>query len=204
MTRNSTSRRILIWATKARAESFIILKRLRIGGPSNRWARDSLCDSTRGDIGLAWGIFKTRGSPNQNNWLVSVVGLLTEKVISHLRTSHFLSLPDANKLSFLDVQPIELPSIVLNLPSSALQHDIDTKTHMPSEMMSPTPIDLVHRFLVFEPSQCLCPSNALAHPWLTSKPLLIPDDYPTPSSQCNTPVTRWGGRDSPAMARLKE
>jgi len=60
--------------------------------------------------------------------------------------------------------------------------------------MSQTPIDLVHRFLVFEPSRRLRPSNALAHPWLTSEPLLIPDDYPAPSSQCNTLVTRWGGR----------
>jgi len=33
------------------AESFIIPKRLRIGDPSDRWARDSLFDSTRGDTG---------------------------------------------------------------------------------------------------------------------------------------------------------
>ena len=65
------------------AEPFIMPKRLRIGDLSNRWARDSLFDSTRGDISLAWSIFKTRGSPNQNNWPVSVVGLLAEKVISH-------------------------------------------------------------------------------------------------------------------------
>ena len=65
---------------------------------------------------------------------------------------------------------------------------------MPSETMSPTPIDLVHRFLVFEPCRRLRPSNALAHPWLTSEPLLIPDDYPALSSQCNTLVMRWGGR----------
>ena len=64
------------------AERFIIPKRLRIGDPSNRWARDSLFDSTRGEIGLAWSIFKTRGSPNQANWPVSVVRLLTANVLS--------------------------------------------------------------------------------------------------------------------------
>jgi serine/threonine protein kinase len=64
------------------AEPFIIPKRLRIGDPSNRWARDSLFDSTRGEIGLAWSIFKTRGSPNETNWPVSVISLLTAIVLS--------------------------------------------------------------------------------------------------------------------------
>ncbi|OJA08342.1 hypothetical protein AZE42_07126 [Rhizopogon vesiculosus] len=159
------------------AEPFIIPKRLRVGDPSNRWARDSLFDSTRGEIGLAWSIFKTRGSANEANW------------------PSFSSLPDANKLSFVDVQPIDLPSTLPNLPSSALQYDVDTKTHTPPETMSPTPIDLVHRFLVYEPSQRLRPSKALTHPWLTSEPLLIPDDYPAPSSQGDASVTlSWGGK----------
>jgi len=158
------------------AERFIIPKRLRIGDPSNRWARDSLFDSTRGEIGLAWSIFKTRGSPNQANW------------------PSFLSLPDATKLSFIDVQPVDLPSILPNLPSSAMQYDVNTKTHMPPETMSPTPIDLIHRFLVYEPSQRLRPSKALTHPWFSSEPLLIPDDYPPPSSQGDSMTLSWGGK----------
>lgn len=67
------------------AERFIIPRRLRIGDPSNRWARDSLFDSTRGEIGLAWSIFKMRGSPNQTNWPVSVVRLLMTIVLSDSR-----------------------------------------------------------------------------------------------------------------------
>ncbi|KAG2364797.1 kinase-like domain-containing protein [Suillus spraguei] len=115
------------------AEPFIIPKGLRIGDPTNRWARDSLFDSTRGEIGLAWSIFKIRGSPNETNW------------------PSFLSLPDADKLSFTDVEPVDLFSILPNFPPSAQQHEVDTKTHMPPETMSPTPVDLIHRFLVYEP-----------------------------------------------------
>ena len=36
------------------AKTFIIPKRPHIGDPSNRWAKDSLFDSTHGDISLAW------------------------------------------------------------------------------------------------------------------------------------------------------
>jgi serine/threonine protein kinase len=92
------------------------------------------------------------------------------------------------------VQPVDLPSILPNLPST-LQTDVDTKTHMPLETMSPTPIDLVHRFLVYEPSLRLRPSKALNHPWFTSEPLLMPDDYPDPSSLGDASMTlSWGGK----------
>jgi serine/threonine protein kinase len=92
------------------------------------------------------------------------------------------------------VQPVDLPSILPNLPST-LQTDVDTKTHMPLETMSPTPIDLVHRFLVYEPSLRLCPSKALNHPWFTSEPLLMPDDYSDPSSLGDASMTlSWGGK----------
>ncbi|KAG1842246.1 kinase-like domain-containing protein [Suillus subalutaceus] len=158
------------------AEPFIIPKGLRIGDPTNRWARDSLFDSTRGEIGLAWSIFKIRGSPNETSW------------------PSFLSLPDANKLSFINVEPIDLPSILPNFPSSAQRHEVDTKTHMPQETMSPTPVDLIHRFLVYEPSQRLRPSNALTHPWFTSEPpLLLPDDFPAPSIHGEASISfSWG------------
>lgn len=34
------------------------------------WERYSLFDGSRGDIGLAWSIFRTRGSPTQEIWPV--------------------------------------------------------------------------------------------------------------------------------------
>lgn len=160
------------------AEPFVIPKGLRIGDPTNRWTRDSLFDSTRGEIGLAWSIFKARGSPNETNW------------------PSFLSLPDANKLSFIDVEPVDLCSILPNFPSSAQQYEVDTKSHVPPETMSPTPVDLVHRFLVYEPSQRLRPSKALTHPWFSSEPpLLLPDDVSAPSTHGEAPISlSWGAK----------
>ena len=35
-----------------------------------RWKRESLFDAERGSIGLAWSIFKARGTPNNINWSV--------------------------------------------------------------------------------------------------------------------------------------
>jgi len=36
----------------------------------SEWERYSLFDGSRGDIGLAWSIFRTRGSPTPENWPV--------------------------------------------------------------------------------------------------------------------------------------
>ncbi|KAG1824253.1 hypothetical protein DFJ58DRAFT_883309 [Suillus subalutaceus] len=174
------------------AEPLIIPKGLRIGDPTNRWARDSLFDSTRGEIGLARSIFKIRGSPNETSWPVSVVGLLTG-IFSDSNKS-FWSLPDANKLSFINVEPVDLPSVLPNFPSSAPRHEVDTKTHMPLGTMSPTPVDLIHRFLEYEPSQRLRPSMALTHPWFTSEPPLpLLDDFPAPSIHGEASISfSWG------------
>ena len=38
---------------------------------SAAWERKSLFDARRGSIGLAWSIFKIRGTPNAQNWPVS-------------------------------------------------------------------------------------------------------------------------------------
>lgn len=40
-------------------------------GARGRWHRAPLFDSSRGSIGLAWSIFKVRGSPTAENWPVS-------------------------------------------------------------------------------------------------------------------------------------
>ena len=37
------------------------------------WCRLPLFSADRGDIGLAWSIFKVRGTPNEANWPVNVV-----------------------------------------------------------------------------------------------------------------------------------
>ena len=41
------------------------------------WRRLPLFDADRGDIGLAWSIFKVRGTPNETSWPVNAVNLGT-------------------------------------------------------------------------------------------------------------------------------
>lgn len=41
------------------------------------WERCCLFDSERGDIGLIWSIFKTRGTANDENWPVGCLGFET-------------------------------------------------------------------------------------------------------------------------------
>lgn len=48
------------------------------------WERYSLFDGSRGDIGLAWSIFRTRGSPTQETWPVRVLPSIYPTVgVSH-------------------------------------------------------------------------------------------------------------------------
>jgi cyclin-dependent kinase 8/11 len=42
----------------------------------SEWERYSLFDGSRGDIGLAWSIFCTRGSPTQETWPVRFLSTL--------------------------------------------------------------------------------------------------------------------------------
>lgn len=50
---------------------FFIPEGLRIGQPGTKWARDTLFDGMRGEIGLAWSIFKIMGTPTEQTWPVS-------------------------------------------------------------------------------------------------------------------------------------
>lgn len=49
---------------------FILPKDIRAGDPNTRWQRDPLFDGTKGEIGLAWSIFKIRGTPTAETWPV--------------------------------------------------------------------------------------------------------------------------------------
>jgi serine/threonine protein kinase len=50
---------------------FIVPDASQMTNPSLRWSRYTLFDSSRGEIGLAWCLFKIRGTPTANNWPVS-------------------------------------------------------------------------------------------------------------------------------------
>ena len=57
--------------------------------PTGRWTRTSLFDGTRGEIGLAWSIFKIRGTPNEDTWPVRHP-LFGSLVLSRARRSSFI------------------------------------------------------------------------------------------------------------------
>lgn len=52
-------------------EPFLVPKSLRIGSPNSYWKRDSFFDGNRGEIGVAWSIFKIFGTPTKESWPVS-------------------------------------------------------------------------------------------------------------------------------------
>lgn len=48
------------------------------------WSRDSLFDASKGSIGLAWSIFKVKGTPNDNNWPVSTPVMLPLQLMKNV------------------------------------------------------------------------------------------------------------------------
>ena len=50
---------------------FIVPDASQMTNPSLRWSRNALFDSSRGEIGRAWSLFKIRGTPTAKNWPVS-------------------------------------------------------------------------------------------------------------------------------------
>jgi len=50
---------------------FLIPKYLRVGYPGAQWTRETLFNGDRGEIGLAWSIFKVFGTPTAESWPVS-------------------------------------------------------------------------------------------------------------------------------------
>lgn len=91
----------------------------------------------------------------------------------------FLTLPDANKVSFVDADAVDLSPLLPNLPPSTsnICISLDTRTHVPGPDPGPSPLDLIHRFLVYEPARRLHPSDALRHPWFRAEPgLVLPAD----------------------------
>ena len=51
--------------------SLIIPKRTMYG-QSTRWHREHIFDLSRGELGLIWSIFKTRGTPDSTTWPVGL------------------------------------------------------------------------------------------------------------------------------------
>ncbi|KAH8111904.1 kinase-like protein [Phellopilus nigrolimitatus] len=111
---------------------------------SAEWMRARLFDGRRGSIGLAGSIFKLRGTPDTENW------------------PDFESLPDANKVQFKVFPCVNLRQCLPNLPP-----DVEStgSAHAPPSTLSPNPLDLIHRLLVYPPGDRLKVTDAAVHPW---------------------------------------
>ncbi|KAJ7639538.1 kinase-like domain-containing protein [Roridomyces roridus] len=80
---------------------FVVPPHMRIGASETYWFRDSLFNGRRDEIGLAWSIFKIRGTPTKENWPT------------------FRDLPQASSVEFTVVSGAPLASFLPNLPPSA-------------------------------------------------------------------------------------
>ncbi|KIP03913.1 hypothetical protein PHLGIDRAFT_76821, partial [Phlebiopsis gigantea 11061_1 CR5-6] len=138
---------------------FIFPKNYELTGMRGSWARESLFDADRGSIGLAWSIFKIRGTPDETTW------------------PSFGSLPDAGKVSFIDAKPVALYKLLPNLPplSDGQSYPADG-THFPPEQPCASSLDFIQRLLVYPPERRMRAVYALRHPWLTEQPLLLPQE----------------------------
>ncbi|KAJ7239751.1 kinase-like domain-containing protein [Mycena haematopus] len=79
---------------------FVIPDRLRVGQLETQWCRDTLFNGRRGEIGLAWSIFKIRGTPTDETWPT------------------FRDLPGASSVNFMVVPKVPLVSFLANLPAN--------------------------------------------------------------------------------------
>ncbi|KAI0066533.1 kinase-like protein [Artomyces pyxidatus] len=160
---------------------------------SGVWERYSLFDSTRGDIGLAWSIFKTRGSPTPQNWPT------------------FTKLPDANKVNFIDAPVVDLRTLLPHLPEEHRQPPpVETSSHFPPEGQAPSPLDLIHRLLVYPPASRLRAASALEHPWFAADPpvqipasVLIHTNSHISALPVDRPLSPWLPRNDSEVEDLK-
>lgn len=92
----------------------------------------------------------------------------------------FKELPDAQKVTFVQVPPADLRKLLPNLPASDIQPE-----HKDC-------LDLLEQLLVYPPDQRLHAADALKHELFESGlPFLLPLGYPIGNSRGKE---TWGGR----------
>ncbi|KAI4523099.1 Pkinase-domain-containing protein [Schizophyllum commune Loenen D] len=159
------------------AQAFNIPSHLRIGYPGAKWARETLFNGSRGEIGLAWSIFQIRGTPNEELWPT------------------FHTLPDAQRVNFNVVPPQPLAKFLPNLPSAPDEPDSNTPaadtdaasvhtrttaadTRTAARDTRPAALDLVDKLLAYPETERLRPKDALQQSWFRSSPILLPLNFP--------------------------
>ncbi|KAF9011329.1 kinase-like domain-containing protein [Cyathus striatus] len=163
-------------AHKYKLKPLIIPRYLRIDYPGTYWRRDPLFSGDRGEIGLAWSIFKVLGTPTKDSW------------------PEFEDLPSAKSVVFNLVPAVPLWPLLPNLPPSSFPAESQlspstssspssssssiSSTYTVNEPPPPTsPLDLLSSFLQLAPSRRITAQKALQHPWFSEGPLLLPNGY---------------------------
>ncbi|KAJ6606796.1 kinase-like domain-containing protein [Mycena sp. CBHHK59/15] len=138
---------------------FVILPRLKAREPDTEWSRDTLFNGRRGEIGLAWSIFKIRGTPTDESWPVRPPLLHCYQVVTLSVVQAFRDLPGASSVEFTVVSRVPLVSFLPNLPPNS------------------TPVlDLIENLLAYPPTERLQARNALGHAWFAGE-VLLPHGY---------------------------
>ncbi|KAJ7729087.1 CMGC/CDK protein kinase [Mycena maculata] len=90
-----------VYSAQAGDAPFVVPLWLQVGRPETHWCRDTLFNGRRGEIGLAWSIFKIRGTPTDETWPT------------------FHDLPGATSVEFTVVPRVPLRPFLPNLPSDS-------------------------------------------------------------------------------------
>ncbi|TFK21554.1 CMGC/CDK protein kinase [Coprinopsis marcescibilis] len=156
-------------------QPFVVPRYLRIGYPGAQWQRDTLFNGDRGEIGLAWSIFKIYGTPTLDNW------------------PEFDDFPGAKSVVFNVVPAVPVEPLLPNLPpSTRTTHQQSPLNGSASSVTTPrayrhpaldpqrkpTPFDLLSRFLVYPSGSRQRAVEALQHPWFAADGvILLPRGY---------------------------
>jgi len=133
---------------------FILPNHSAITSPNTHWSRDTLYNSSRSEIGLAWSIFKVHGTPNENIW------------------PEWKALPQSQTLIFNNVDGKGLTRELL--PHLMPEEEGKGNNSQPQA----TIVDLMSRFLRYPYRARLSFADALVHPWFTkSDTILISSGY---------------------------
>ncbi|KAG5351279.1 hypothetical protein C0989_007102 [Termitomyces sp. Mn162] len=160
-------------------EPFIVPEHL-VRARETRWERDTLFNGTRGELGLAWSIFKIRGTPTKDNWPVCIPLHVNTIYHNFLIFQAFERLPDSKGVEFTVVPAVPLGPLLPNLPDTEAEMPVDLSSiHTPDNTMKDSALDLVERLLVYPVENRLIAMRALQHPWFSGEGrLLLPVGYP--------------------------
>ncbi|KAH7878729.1 kinase-like domain-containing protein [Lentinula edodes] len=124
--------------------------------PPSRYARSPLFDASRGEIGLAWSIFKVFGTPREP--------VNEQEKAQSWAWSGFQDLPDAQKVEFTKVDGVDLDHVLPNLPTENVENPGSA-------------VDLIKSLLRYPPERRMKAEDAQRHPFFSCAERLLPEDF---------------------------